>query len=44
MHCVRLSRDGFVYVCDRINNRIQVFRKNGTFVKEFIVEPQTAAN
>lgn len=44
VHCVRLSRDGFVYVCDRINNRIQVFRKNGTFVKEFIVEPQTAAN
>jgi hypothetical protein len=36
VHCVRLSKDGLVYVCDRGNNRIQVFRKNGTFVTEFI--------
>ena len=41
VHCVRLSNDGLVYVCDRVNNRIQVFRKDGTFVKEFRVEPQT---
>ncbi len=27
VHCVRLSRDGLLYVCDRKNNRIQVFRK-----------------
>ena len=26
--------DGLVYVCDRRNNRIQVFRKDGSFVKE----------
>jgi DNA-binding beta-propeller fold protein YncE len=44
VHCVRLSRDGLVYVCDRANNRIQVFKKDGTFVKEFQVEPQTLAN
>ena len=44
VHCVHLSHDGLLYVCDRINNRIQIFRKNGTFVKEFIVEPHTAAN
>jgi DNA-binding beta-propeller fold protein YncE len=44
VHCVRLSRDGFVYVCDRANDRIQVFRKDGTFVKEFQVEPQTLQN
>ena len=44
VHCVRLSNDGHVYVCDRANNRIQVFRKDGTFVKEFRVTPETLAN
>jgi NHL repeat len=41
VHCVRLARDGLLYVCDRANNRIQVFRKDGTFVKEFLVAPAT---
>ncbi|MGE0448188.1 MAG: hypothetical protein AB7Q29_01245 [Vicinamibacterales bacterium] len=40
-HCVRISRDDLVYVCDRSNNRIQVFKKDGTFVKEGFVERQT---
>ena len=44
VHCVRLSNDGLVYVCDRTNDRIQVFRKDGTFVKELKVEPQTLQN
>jgi DNA-binding beta-propeller fold protein YncE len=44
VHCVRLSNDGLVYVCDRANNRIQVFRKDGTYVKEFRVTPETLAN
>ena len=44
VHCVRLSRDGLVYVCDRANDRIQVFKKDGTFVKEFQVDPQTLQN
>ena len=44
VHCVRLSNDGLVYVCDRTNDRIQVFRKDGSFVKEFKVEPQTLQN
>ena len=34
MHCADLSADGMVYVCDRVNNRIQVFSKDGKFVKE----------
>src|SRR5882672_8229107 len=38
VHCVRLSRDGLVYVCDRANNRVQVFKKDGTFVKQFVFE------
>jgi DNA-binding beta-propeller fold protein YncE len=44
VHCVRLSNDGLVYVCDRTNNRIQVFRKDGTYVKEFRVTPETLQN
>ena len=44
VHCVRVARDGLVYVCDRLNNRVQVFRKDGSYVKEFSVEPLTAGN
>ena len=40
-HCVIVSHDGLVYVCDRVNDRIQVFHKDGTFVKEAFVDPQT---
>jgi DNA-binding beta-propeller fold protein YncE len=41
VHCVRIDKDGFVYVCDRANNRLQVFRKDGTFVLEHIYEKMT---
>ncbi|MCS7026048.1 MAG: hypothetical protein NZV14_14690 [Bryobacteraceae bacterium] len=41
VHGLTLSKDGLVYVCDRVNNRIQVFRKDGTFVKEAQVAPRT---
>jgi len=41
VHCAEPSNDGMVYVCDRVNDRIQVFRKNGTFVKEQRIAPQT---
>lgn len=44
VHCVRVSNDGLVYVCDRANDRIQVFDKGGRFVKEFRVEPETLQN
>jgi DNA-binding beta-propeller fold protein YncE len=30
-HCLRLSNDGLVYVCDRQVNRLQVFDKMGNF-------------
>jgi DNA-binding beta-propeller fold protein YncE len=36
-HCVAMSNDGLVYVCDRGNQRIQVFRRDGTFVKDALV-------
>jgi hypothetical protein len=41
VHCVIVSKDGLVYVCDRANDRIQVFRRDGTFVKEVFIETQT---
>lgn len=41
VHCVELSRDDLVYVCDRRGNRVQVFHKDGTFVKEGFVAPWT---
>ena len=41
VHCVRISRDGLVYVCDRGANRVQAFRKDGTFVNELVVAKNT---
>ena len=41
VHCAAVSKDGFVYVCDRTNNRIQVFRRDGTFVKEAFINKRT---
>ena len=41
MHCAKPSRDGLVYVCDRTNNRIQVFKKDGTFVTEWFYDKST---
>ncbi len=41
VHAVRISRDGLVYVCDRTNDRLQVFRKDGTFVREVFIARQT---
>ena len=40
-HCVQISRDGLVYVCDRVNNRYQVFSKAGEFVTEAFFERDT---
>jgi len=41
VHCAEPTRDGHVYVCDRPNNRIQVFEKDGTFVDEVQLAPRT---
>ncbi|HEV8263641.1 MAG TPA: fumarylacetoacetate hydrolase family protein [Gemmatimonadales bacterium] len=43
VHGVRLSSDGLVYVADRVNNRIQVFRKDGAFVREVFLARATRA-
>ena len=41
VHCADPSRDGHVYVCDRPNNRLQVFTTDGTFVDEVQLAPRT---
>lgn len=41
VHCAEPTNDGLIYVCDRPNNRIQVFRRNGEFVKETFIAPRT---
>jgi DNA-binding beta-propeller fold protein YncE len=44
VHAIRISHDGFVYVCDRRNNRIQVFQKDGQFVQEGFIARETLGN
>jgi 6-phosphogluconolactonase (cycloisomerase 2 family) len=44
VHCAELSNDGFVYVCDRPNDRVQVFTKEGKFVKEKQFFPDTLSD
>ncbi len=41
VHAADPSNDGHVYVCDRPNNRIQVFQTDGTFVMEKIIAVNT---
>ena len=41
VHCATLAADGMLYVCDRVNDRIQVFERDGTYVDEVIIAPRT---
>lgn len=41
VHDVTLSADGLVYVADRTNDRLQVFQKDGEFLTEAFVRPET---
>ncbi len=41
VHCADLANDGLVYVCDRPNDRIQVFKADGAFVKEKFIAKKT---
>jgi DNA-binding beta-propeller fold protein YncE len=41
VHCADLSVDRLLYVCDRVNDRIQVFKPDGTFVKEGFINRET---
>ena len=37
VHCIAMSNAGLIYVCDRQGNRIQVFQKDGTFVRNILI-------
>lgn len=41
VHCADKSVDNLVYVCDRVNDRLQVFTPEGKFVKEMFYEKET---
>jgi sugar lactone lactonase YvrE len=41
---IAVSKDGMVYVGDRKGNALQVFKKDGTFVKQIEVAAGTTAN
>ena len=41
VHGVAVSNDGLVYVVDRSENRIQVFERDGTYVDELVIRPET---
>ena len=38
VHCAEPSGDGLIYVCDRTNNRIQVFKFDGSYVNQYPIE------
>ena len=42
-HGIVGSKDGLIYMSDRANNRIQVFRQNGEYVREKILRPRCGA-
>ena len=44
VHCAEMSVDGMVYVCDRPNDRVQVFTKEGKFVSEHFIHKNTLAD
>jgi len=36
-HCIMSANDDLLYVCDRANSRVQVFKKDGTYVNEVFI-------
>ena len=38
---LNISSDGYLYAADRMANRIQVFTKQGKYIKEFVIAPWT---
>jgi DNA-binding beta-propeller fold protein YncE len=44
VHCAERANDGMVYVCDRPNDRVQVFSSDGKFVSEHFIHKNTLAD
>jgi len=41
LSCVHISKEGMVYVCDKVGDRIQVFQKDGKYVREMLISNET---
>ena len=41
VHCAEPSTDAILYVCDRTNNRVQLFKFDGTYLKQFTIATDT---
>ena len=44
VHCVRLLRNGQLAICDRAQNRIQIFKKDGQFARQLDIDVETKDN
>ncbi|MEX1211913.1 MAG: hypothetical protein WEA36_03630 [Balneolaceae bacterium] len=44
VHGLALSDDGHLYVTDRENSRIQIFERDGIFVDELFIHPETRSS
>jgi DNA-binding beta-propeller fold protein YncE len=44
VHCAEVTNDGMVYVCDRTEDRVQIFNREGKFIKEFLVQPEATGD
>jgi DNA-binding beta-propeller fold protein YncE len=44
VHCAEMAADGLVYVCDRPNDRVQIFKSDGSFVKEVFIHKDTLSD
>jgi DNA-binding beta-propeller fold protein YncE len=41
VHSLRIMKDGTIFVCDRTNNRIQIFEKNGKYLRQIELNTDT---
>jgi DNA-binding beta-propeller fold protein YncE len=44
VHCADVSNDGLVYVCDRTSDRLQIFKVDGSFVREVYMAREARAD
>jgi DNA-binding beta-propeller fold protein YncE len=44
VHSVAITPDGVVWIADRIGNRIQQFKVDGTFIREGFIDRKTSVN
>jgi hypothetical protein len=42
VHAVKVSNDGIVYVADRGNQRVQLFTRDGDYIRQLVIEGEAA--